>query len=532
MGNDNRVPGSDGHSGSPRGPVSAEALRQTAEELFARHDYAQAAGLLATIPPSERTPEVRNLFRIAQGLGREVASLLAQLKGRIETRQVDELEPILERLLEIAPTNAFGKQLRETLATYRKIPRARRAYRFGAAGDLLEAEVRGVPWKLLAGIALGLALVLGGWKAWSSRAATLVVQIEAVKGRSWLAGRAGGDVPGDLVLRIGDRRFSLPGGGTQLSLPPGRYDYEVFAGAVRVLGPQRLDVDYFGANLLTLAPPFAEPVFDVASVDSAGFAQGEPIGFDDRGPPRGATDDMPVPSTESWGAEDDLPIAPTLAEDEAPPKPEGVAVGEWGTFISPLEDCRFEYKERRAKLVVGPGDHTLDIERNVMTAPRVLRPVRGNFNYQIDVSGIAYPQGDSVVSGRRPFIGAGIVVWNNRQNYIRLERAGMTMADFSQDNFASFEHRKNGEFVRMGSPRDGLLTTVHTTFLVRRIGSRIHGWASNTPAPFRYIGAIRVDWPDELQIGVVGNNGTEQELEVHLQWGEPKNVPDPPLNFQ
>lgn len=532
MGNDSRVPGSDGHSGSPRGPATAEALRQTAEELFARHDYAEAAGLLATIPPSERTPEVRNLFRIAQGLSREVASLLAQLRGRIETRQVEELEPMLERLLEIAPTNAFGKQLRETLATYRKIPRARRAYRFGPAGDLLEAEVRGLPWKLLAGIALGLALALGGWKAWNSRAATLVVQIDAVQGRSWIAGRAGGAVPGDLVLRVGDRRVPLPGGGTELSLPPGRYDYEVFAGAVRVLGPLRLDVDYFRANLLTLAPPFPEPAFDVASVDPAGFAPGDPIGFDDRGPIRGPAEEMPVPSQEAWGAEDDLPIEPTLAEDEAPPRPEGVAVGEWGTFVSPLEDCRFEYKERRAKLVVGPGDHTLDIERNVMTAPRVLRPVRGNFNYQVDVSGIALPESDSVIPTRRPFIGAGIVVWNNRQNYIRLERAGVTGVDNRQSNYASFEHRKEGDIVKAGSSRDGLLTTVHTTFLVRRIGSRIHAWAANTPAPLKYIGAIRVDWPDELQIGVVGNNGTEGELEVHLQWGEPKNIPDPPLDLQ
>ena len=533
MGNDNRIPGSNGDSAPRRGPVNVEALRQTAEELFARHDYAQAAGLLATIPPSERTPEVRNLFKIAQGLGQEVASLLARLKGRIEARQIDELEPVLERLLEIAPTNVFGKQLRETLATYRKIPRARRTYRFGAAGELLEAELPGVPWRLVAGIVLGVAIALGGWKAWSNRAATLVVQVDAARGKSWIAGRAGGEVPGDLVLRVGDRRVPLPGTGTELSLVPGRYDYEVFVGTVRVLGPLRLKVDHFGANLLTLVPPFSQPVFDVAAADRDRLPPGEPFVFDGgRGQAGGLADGPPPPregSVAGLSAEDDLPIEVQLAADEPPPAPEGVPAGEWGTFISPLADCRFDHRERRGLLVVGPGDHTLDIERNTMTAPRVLRPVRGNFTYQVDISGIALPQSESIVIGRNPFIGAGILIWNDRRNYIRLERAGVTGADRRQSNYVSFEHRKAGDFVKAGSSRDGFLTTVHTTFLVRRMGSRIHAWGANTPAPLQYIGSIRVDWPDELQIGVVGNNGTEHGLEVHLQWGEPRNVPDPPL---
>src|SRR5262249_15437390 len=90
----------------------------------------------------------------------------------------------------------------------------------------------------------------------------------------------------------------------------------------------------------------------------------------------------------------------------------GVTLTGWGKAIDPDNDCEFQLG-RQGKLTIKiPGkDHALSFERNQMNAPRVLQPVEGDFIVQTKLSG-AYPAGAvSVVDGRRPFHGAGLVLW-------------------------------------------------------------------------------------------------------------------------
>src|SRR5581483_134318 len=95
-------------------------------------------------------------------------------------------------------------------------------------------------------------------------------------------------------------------------------------------------------------------------------------------------------------------------------------------------------------------DHALCIEEDRMNAPRVVRPVEGDFIIQVRVAGTFPPPGRSLVPTRRPFYGAGLLVWKDAKNYVRLERCEVRFEDDTMTCYANGESRVHGNFARMG----------------------------------------------------------------------------------
>ena len=61
-----------------------------------------------------------------------------------------------------------------------------------------------------------------------------------------------------------------------------------------------------------------------------------------------------------------------------------------------------------------PGtDHALCVEQNRMNAPRVLRPIEGDFIAQVRVAGDFPGASKSVVPTRQAFHGAGLLLWQD-----------------------------------------------------------------------------------------------------------------------
>ena len=479
-----------GGSASSGAAVDAEALRQTAEELFEKYDYEEAVSLLESIPAAERSAEARELHKASKELRDEVRSLLEELKVGIETRRVEDLEPALDRLLEISPVNSYGKNLKATLETYQKVPRGRRKYRYSRSGDLLSAGSDGVSPSLIAGLVVVLVIGALAWQTWYGPTARLVVQVDPTNPGGWVPGGGGGiggaagvpRLPADLELHIGDIRVALQHGKAEILLAPGEYVYEVFAGAIRLLGPVRIKVELNAPNLLTLMPPGEAPAADVAAA--------------------------PAPARP----------APGLALDGQP-------VADWGTLISPKGDCAFTATGRSGVLTVSAGDHALSVESGRMSAPRVMRNVRGDFAFQIEVSGVDLPQGPSVTRSR-PFISAGIVVWKDEKNYLRFERAGLTYTPGAW-NYVGWAHHGNGRLVTPANIQVGRTTSPRTTLRILRTGNRFDGWYMNGGGPLMPLKPFDLDWPVDLQIGVVGNNTTDREFTASLEWSDPQALPAP-----
>lgn len=132
----------------------------------------------------------------------------------------------------------------------------------------------------------------------------------------------------------------------------------------------------------------------------------------------------------------------------------------WGKPVDPAKDCKFEAKDGKLKITVpgGKEPHDLSAELNApMEAPRVLKEIEGDFQMEVSVAAFAVPEGTGGGTERNvAFWGAGFLVWQDEKNYVRLERA-MFRRDEQAPCYISFELRKNGEFVKYGTPEDGNL---------------------------------------------------------------------------
>jgi hypothetical protein len=98
----------------------------------------------------------------------------------------------------------------------------------------------------------------------------------------------------------------------------------------------------------------------------------------------------------------------------------------WSHILDPSRDCGVSLDVERNRLrITAPGTpHVLSAEvpQLPMNAPRVLRRVRGDFTAGVHVLGQLKP-GRSRTTHYHTYHGAGLIVWQDPSNYLRLERA-------------------------------------------------------------------------------------------------------------
>src|SRR5262249_28126420 len=126
---------------------------------------------------------------------------------------------------------------------------------------------------------------------------------------------------------------------------------------------------------------------------------------------------------------------------------ERLTLGGWGTAIGPDGDRAFTAARHRLTIAVPGTEHNLIVEqRGPMNAPRVLHEVEGDFVLQVRVSG-DFPAGaKGVTDQRKPFHGAGLLIYQDDRTYIRLERAEANL-DGTQHHYVNWrsEERRVGE---------------------------------------------------------------------------------------
>ncbi len=206
------------------------------------------------------------------------------------------------------------------------------------------------------------------------------------------------------------------------------------------------------------------------------------------------------------------PFADWLNKDA---KAERTVVKGWGATIDPDEDCKFTIGKDTIKIALPGKDHALAIDRKQMNAPRVLQPIEGNFIVQVKVAADIPVGTKSLVKTRRPFHGAGLVLWVNDQNYIRLERAEVAGAG-GNANYANFEYWKDGNFERMGTS-DELPLTGKTVYLrLERRDAKVIASISADGVNWTAMDPIDVKLPAHVQVGVVAGHNTSSGFEVEF----------------
>jgi regulation of enolase protein 1 (concanavalin A-like superfamily) len=189
----------------------------------------------------------------------------------------------------------------------------------------------------------------------------------------------------------------------------------------------------------------------------------------------------------------------------------------WGTIVDPDKDCKIQAEEDTLTITVPSTAHDLGVEHDLMNAPRVLRKVSGDFTAQVLVSGSVAAEGPGTLTDRLPFKGAGLLLLQDENNYIRLERASYLDPMGNSFHYASFELRKNGKIDRFALPTDLPLADKDTYLRLERSGDKIDAAASEDGKKWRSLKAMTVEFPRNLQIGVTAVNTSSKVFEIRFK---------------
>ena len=104
----------------------------------------------------------------------------------------------------------------------------------------------------------------------------------------------------------------------------------------------------------------------------------------------------------------------------------GQTIPGFGTVVDPDGDCRFA---DRVKLTIRVPNtlHGLTYRpepgQSKLNAPRLLQDVKGDFQFAIKVQAFPITATKASTSGRHAHLSAGLIVWHDDRNFMRIERA-------------------------------------------------------------------------------------------------------------
>jgi serine/threonine protein kinase/regulation of enolase protein 1 (concanavalin A-like superfamily) len=214
---------------------------------------------------------------------------------------------------------------------------------------------------------------------------------------------------------------------------------------------------------------------------------------------------------------DDLPTV-SIADDGR--MPDGLARTApakevWGDAVDPDGDCKFELEphEDKVRIVIPGKPHILSAEFGRVNAPRMLRDIKGDFDVSVRVDGTSHPGGKATTGLYSPYHGAGLLIWQDPENYVRLEIAA-ELQHGKPRPYVNFEYRKDGALAVTSGIKnpDGW-----NQLRLRRRGDEIHAsfgpdgvrWTSFTP--------LTAKLNDRLKVGVAAINSSSKPLTAELE---------------
>ncbi len=222
-----------------------------------------------------------------------------------------------------------------------------------------------------------------------------------------------------------------------------------------------------------------------------------------------------VPSERKMRKE--MPTTSVADEGRAPEEriPTARGKGSWGDAVDPDGDCKFELapREDRVRIIVPGKPHILSSEIGYVNAPRLLRDIKGDFDLIVRVAGTGKPGGKATTNVYPPYHGAGLIIWQDQENYVRLEIA----ADIQHGKarpYVNFEHRKDGAL----AASTGIKNTDGSNHLrLRRRGDEIY--ASFGPDGLRWtsFAPLTAKLDDRLKVGLSAINSSTKPLTAEFE---------------
>ncbi len=211
-------------------------------------------------------------------------------------------------------------------------------------------------------------------------------------------------------------------------------------------------------------------------------------------------------------------LGPLVASWRLGPKVEDrpvAVVAGWGDAYDPEGDCKIQGAGGSLRIEVPGTLHDLSVEQGKVSAPRVLRPVDGDFVAEVTVGGKVQPAGQRASSYALPYHGAGLLVWLDRDNYIRLERAAILRGN-EPFYYVNFEQRTSAN----------MASSTGTATLGGPLSLRLERQGSTISAAYKPEGQDWVKiakplgirgWGNSLKVGVAAVTTATDPLAVEFE---------------
>jgi serine/threonine protein kinase/regulation of enolase protein 1 (concanavalin A-like superfamily) len=187
----------------------------------------------------------------------------------------------------------------------------------------------------------------------------------------------------------------------------------------------------------------------------------------------------------------------------------------WGDVVDPDGDCKFVLEPREDRVTISvPGKaHLLSAEVGRVNAPQILRDADGDFDLSVRIKKITAPNGKPTTTVYSPYHGAGLVIWQDQDNYIRLEIA----ADLPHGKprpYVNFEYRKDGVLAFSG----GLKNPDGFTYLrLKRRGDEILASFGPDEVHWTSFAPITAKLENRLKVGVAAINSSTKTLTAEIE---------------
>ncbi|HEY7328841.1 MAG TPA: DUF1349 domain-containing protein [Gemmataceae bacterium] len=230
-----------------------------------------------------------------------------------------------------------------------------------------------------------------------------------------------------------------------------------------------------------------------------------------------------------------FPCVPALAQlpQTAAPNTGGSESNGWGLVIDPDKDCKFTPGPRSLAIDIPAAWHDLAgppaFSSPKLNAPRILREVDGDFVLTVKVRGDFKPHPPSTSVWTLPYLGAGILIWSDSENFIRLERAAVVQ-DGRIHTYISLDKCEYGHGRQAGSEA---IAEGDCYLRLERKGSQILGAFSGDGATWKQLKSIdtvspsklnipsyiRTDnvWPNKLRVGLAAISTSSDPFSVKFE---------------
>jgi regulation of enolase protein 1 (concanavalin A-like superfamily) len=201
-----------------------------------------------------------------------------------------------------------------------------------------------------------------------------------------------------------------------------------------------------------------------------------------------------------------LVFNPAMADETKPQMIKG-----WGTVVDPDGDCKVSEENGKLTIAVPKTYHDLTHfeGQTKLNAPRILQKVKGDFCIQVKVNVFPLPAEDTSSSGKFSFVSAGLIVWHDTNNFIRIERAAE-----SGRPFVWIEHFENGK----ATTQKLEVIADNTTYLrFTKSGTKLTYETSQDGSTWQQIEAEDAMLTESVDVGVLAINTTTRNFAPQLE---------------